>query len=74
MVVNPLSMRETSLANPASPGMQLGICFAVTKYDSVLRRIGTESTRFKPKYDNLPVCVEDCFCWQEMLIKFGTKH
>ena len=25
-------------------------------------------------YGNLEACINDCFNWQETLLKFGTKH
>ena len=73
MVAIPTTGRETSLANPISPGVQLGICLAVTKYDAVLQEVGKEPLWFKPLYNSLPACIEDCLTWQETLLKYETK-
>ena len=34
-IVEPISRREASLANPVYPGHRIGLCFAVTQYDAV---------------------------------------
>ena len=63
MEVIPTIERETSLQNPISPGLQLGICFAVTKYDAVLKEAVKNPLKFNPLYGNLPACIEDCLNW-----------
>ena len=59
----PASKRETTMLNPYSPEVMLGLCLAVTRFDGVMKDTGKEPKRFKPLYSNLPACIYDCLNW-----------
>ena len=62
--------REAAFANPIYSDKRVGVCFCVMNYDEVKIIKQKDPLVMKNRYDNLPACLEDCFEFREILLKY----
>ena len=73
-MIKPLTAREASLENPMYPEHRIGVCVGVNMYDAVKKPVPNYRGDYNNFYPNLASCLDDCYNFSEILLKYEFKH